>query len=188
MKWYVIVLLGIVIGGISFARAGRLLRPTEPREAVPELWHDDAMQPDMQVQNMHLAVQVGSAIAWQVSAEQAAFSELEQRTVARRVDAKIFPDTTDTWHITAAHGLIDRTTGNVVVKGQVRLHHRAGYTIEMDELRWRAADRILYTEVPVTMRSASASISGTGLRSLVDQYRITVQRDVRAFFRLRGSR
>lgn len=188
MKWYVIVLLGMVIGGISFARAGRVLRPTEPREAAPELWHDNARQPDMQVQNMHLAVQAGSAIAWQVFAEQAAFSEPEQRIVVRRVDATIFPDTTDTWHITAAHGLIDRATGDVVVKGQVRLQHRAGYTIETDELRWRTADRILYTEVPVTMRSASASISGTGLRSLIDQYRITVQRDVRASFQLRASR
>jgi LPS export ABC transporter protein LptC len=188
MKWYIVMLIGIVAGGLSLVSGGWPPRATTGPAIVPEPSQDPTALPNAQVREMSLIAQIGSAIAWHVFAQQATFSEAAQRTVVQQVSAMIFPDTADAWHLTAARGVLDSATGDMAIEGQVRLQHRDGYTIETDELRWQAAGRRLYSEAPVTMRSASGSITGTGLRSPVDQHRIILQHDVRAVFRLPGNR
>ena len=86
--------------------------------------------------------------------------------------------------MTAARGQIDRFTGNIAVRGAVRLQYQAGYTIETEALDWYAADRVLYTEAPVKIRNPLISITGIGLHSNIDQHRIALQHNVRASFRL----
>jgi LPS export ABC transporter protein LptC len=188
MKWYVMVLIGIVIGGVALARAGWPSRPTTRPSPVPKPPQANVTLPGIQIQDMNLMAQAGSVITWQVSAKHAAFSETEQSAVVQQVNATIFQGAVDTWQIIAERGLLDSASGDMTVAGQVRLQQREGYTIETDEVHWHTANRLLSTDAPVTMHNTSVSISGTGFRSLVDQHRMTLQHNVRATFRIQSKR
>ena len=183
MKCYMVICIGVVIGGISSAHTGWQHRSANPipRSSKPQPHQE--LVPEARLQDVEVITQTGAATAWRVLAKQATFSEAEQQVVVDQVAAKIFR-THDRLRITAAHGLIDRVTGNLAIEGRVRFQPRDGYTIETDELRWLAADRTLYTDDAVTIRGPSVSITGIGLRSQVDQHRMTLQRQVRAAFRL----
>jgi LPS export ABC transporter protein LptC len=133
-------------------------------------------------------VQSQSVIAWRASAKRATFSEADQQAIVHQVEATVFPDAASAWRITAARGVIDRATGNMALEGRVRLQQRDGYTIETDELHWDTTKRVLFTDAPVTMRSASVFITGNGLYSQMGQHRLSVQHGVRATFRLWDAR
>jgi LPS export ABC transporter protein LptC len=188
MKWSMIVLIGIVLGGVALASVEWPSQPTKRPVSVPEPPQANATLPGIQIQDMYLMAQTGSVITWQVCAKQAAFSETAQRAVVQQVNATIFQtDAVNTWQITAERGLLDSASGDMSVEGHVRLQQHEGYTIETDEVHWHTANRLLSTDAPVTMRNTSVSISGTGFRSLVDQHRMTLQHDVRASFRLQSK-
>jgi LPS export ABC transporter protein LptC len=142
-------------------------------------------RPDMRVEDMHLLEQVGFATGWEVTAKKAELYNAAQLAVLHQLQARLFGQPAEPLSMTAAHGQIDRGTGDIAVHGGVRLQYQAGYTIEAETLYWRAADRVLYTDVPVQIRSASLVIVGTGLHSNVDQHYIALQHGVQASFQLR---
>ena len=186
MKWYMVLCIGVVIGGVSFANTGGM-RWSHPLPVLSDSPPQPAVAPEVRFQDVEVIAQAGRLIAWRVFAKRAAFSEAEQQVVVHQVEAKIFRGD-DTLRVTASRGLIDRATGNLTVRGHVQFQPRQGYVIETQALQWRAADRLLFTDAPVEMRGPSVSVTGVGLQSQVDQHRMTLQRQVRASFRLSHPR
>ena len=179
------VVIGAAFGGFLWADIKWPHRPHSQMASVAEMPYLQVSLPDMRLEDMHLLEQAGFATGWEVVAKKAELYNAEQLAVLHQLDAWLFGQPADPLHMTAAHGQIDRDTGNIAVHGGVRLQYQEGYTIETETLYWRAADRVLYTDVPVQIRSASISIAGTGLHSNVDQHRIALQHSVHASFQLR---
>jgi LPS export ABC transporter protein LptC len=141
--------------------------------------------PDVEGQGLHLIAQTGSTVTWDILAERAAFSQAQRRTRVYRVEAQLTGDAADAWRITAARGLIEATTGDMIVEGQVRLQQGGGYTIDTNKLYWDTVNRLLHTDTPVTMHSTHVAITGKGLYSQVDQRLVTLEHDIHARFHLR---
>jgi LPS export ABC transporter protein LptC len=99
----------------------------------------------------------------------------------------MFQDHETLFWLKANQGQVSRTSGDMAVQGDVRLQHQAGYIIRTEALDWQADSRMLKTDEPVQIQGPAVRVTGTGLRSHVDQQRFNLQRDVHASFQLRTS-
>ena len=187
-EWSRIACIGMIALGCIVISAGWMPKNHQSTTSVLTMRDQDSAKADVQVTDMQLMGQLGTAMELQVVAEHAAFSTAGQRVIMQQVNAKIVQDTVDVWHVTAASGLINRQTGDLTVEGDVRLQEQNGYTIETDKLHWHTAKHVLYTDKPVTMHSLAVSITGTGLRNEVNQHRIILQHNVKATFRYADDR
>ena len=177
----------LLVGGLSMTSMLWFAGATPSSPSVSDVPQAQAPVPDIQMRDMRVTAQAGAAVSWWVSAEYAAFSHTQQHTTIRQIEARFWGDLADVWAITAPRGRIDTVTGDMVIEGQVRLDQLNGYSIETDRLYWNTADRTLYTDAVVRMQGASLSVTATGLRSQVDQHRLTLEHDVRASFQLREA-
>jgi LPS export ABC transporter protein LptC len=184
-KWCAVSLIGVVVAGLLWV-AGSGRSPALSRAtADPTQLQDVRVSADIRVHNMRLAEQHGSEPSWRVSARQAMFFKGEQFARVQQLKAELLRNA-EVIRLTAARGLLHSDTGDMTVTGQVNLEHQNGLVIETDVLRWRASDRLLYTDAPVVLHGMSASVAGLGLRSRVDQQRLTIPHKVKASFRLSG--
>jgi LPS export ABC transporter protein LptC len=184
MKWHLIIGIGTVLGGLLLTNVPLKHRPHNQMASVTEIPHLHKSSPDMYVEDMYLLEQSGFTGGWEVVAKKAELYNTEQLAVLHQFYARLLGQPSEPSQMIAAHGQIDRVTGDIAVHGDVRLQYQDGYTIETESLYWYAADRVLYTEAPVKILNPSISIAGMGLHSNVDQHRIAIQHSVRASFQL----
>ena len=141
-----------------------------------------AAAPDIEMVDMHLLAQLGDEALLRVVAKRAVSSGAERQATVHELEARVQQGDGRVWYISAAKGLVDRETGDMSVQGGVRLYETDGYVIETEELSLLADERILHTDMPVTMHGHAVVIAGTGLRHEIDKNRLTLQRQVKASF------
>ncbi len=193
MRWYVFVLLGLVVSAIAVARWGREVElsravdriisplfatPTATPAATPAA-------PQGRLQGVRLVEQTDKATAWEIMADDASFYAVGQVTAARGVRAQLFREQAALLSLEADQGLVRHVTGDITVRGHVRVQHREGYTVTADALDWQGRHQTLYTDMPVQIDGPAIRITGTGLRSDKELQHFRLQRNVRAWFRLR---
>ena len=118
---------------------------------------------------------------WQLKADQALVFEGEGRTSLRRVDLKV-QERDRSWTVVGEEGDLYRDTSNLEVRRNVVLTSDDGLRLETTVLRWRGADRRLWTDVPVRIFRGGAVIDGTALDVKMTEEATTVQGRVRAVF------
>lgn len=188
MKYWAGILCIVVVIGWIVAWSVWPFLEQQAAASVPASRNDVSTNSDAHITGMHLMAQLGEQAALQVTAQQAVFSGAKQRAVVYGVEASITQAVGRTWYVSAAQGIVDRSTGDLTVQGRVRLYEKDGYVIETDRLHLRTAERVLHTEEPVVMRGNAVSIAGTGLRHEIDENRIVLQHHVKASFRYAGGR
>jgi LPS export ABC transporter protein LptC len=185
MKGYICLALALCLSGIAFERLGRQLSARHARVNLPVTSQAGLGDPDIWVQGVRLVEQAETGTVLTVSAEAASWYDAAQSASVSQVRAQLFPSDTAPLSVEANRAQIVSTTGDMAMQGHVRLWHQAGYTLTTDALYWQAASRTLHTDKPVSMQSATVSISGMGLQSDMEQQRFVIQHDVRASFQLR---
>jgi LPS export ABC transporter protein LptC len=183
MKWRAIILISMVVGGVSLGQMRRFASTWKSAGLVHPVSTDPL--PDIRAQRIQVIAQTDSAASWKVAAEEAAFYNDGQMTMLHDVYMQYFRQASPLLQITAAQGQIDNTTGDIVVEGSVYLRYYDTYTIETKKMFWRALDRVLHTDLPVTIHNPLVQITGQELNGDVEQYRITLQGGIRASFQLR---
>jgi LPS export ABC transporter protein LptC len=183
MKWFVIVLVSVLIGGISLGSR----RPSASSGyalGLVRLASTDLL-PDIRAQRIQVLAQSDSVANWKVTAEDAAFYSEGQLTVLHSVFMQYMRQTSPLLQMIATRGQIDNATGDVTVEGAVRLKYHDSYVIETERISWRALDHVLYTDLPVKIYNPSVQITGQELKGDMDRYHIALQGNVRASFQLR---
>ena len=184
-KVLVLLFPGLLAGWLVFASGGS--RPPAahmPQRTFAPFPASPGVEPDGRVQSIRLVEQADTDTAWEVQAGEAAWYAKSQHVAAHRVQARLFQADMPPISLEAEYGQVARSTGDISVNGNVRLRHLAGYTVTTDALHWRAADRLLYTDAPVQIVSATVRIRGVGFRSKIAQRQFVLQQNVRASLRL----
>jgi LPS export ABC transporter protein LptC len=188
MRWYVLTALGMIVSTIILVQGGggtastRALPTVSALASVPP---NETAAPLSHMRGVRLIEQTDVATAWEVLAQEAALHEPTQVAVASGVQATFFRDRGTLLSLQADEGQVRRLSGDMTVHGHVRLQHQAGYTMTTEALQWQADSRILHTEEDVQIHGPAVTITGTGLRSDVEQQHFSVQRHVHASFQLR---
>ncbi len=184
MKWYWLVLLSLVVGGVALYSMTEWGAPHVP-QAAPGPSTSQPKRAHSQMQGIKLIEQADQSTAWEILAKQAEFSEAENLAIAREVRAQLFQDDTALLSVEANRSIVQRDTGNITMQGRVRIRHQDGYTMTTTTLDWLAKARQLRTDEAVELKGPSVRVTGVGLQSDVDQQRFHLEHNVHASFRLR---
>jgi LPS export ABC transporter protein LptC len=183
IRWYkavgislIPVILAVIAGFFLSGRTPVVKQVSQPSETE---------QPNMRVQNLHLTEQAVAGNEWELLAREAEFYDAKQSIVVHQLQAQLLSKEAHPVHVIADSGQIDSSTGNMTIKGNIRLQYLEGYTVETDVLHWQATTRVLQTAAVVRMRSALVHIVGTGLLGNIEQQRFVLQDNVHATFQVR---
>lgn len=185
LRWYVCTTLILIGIGAVVVSCGGSVPPAPQRVSTASPAHAD--EPQSHLIGALLIEQAQTSSAWEVYADEAALYEGAQTAIAQGVRAEMFRDHQTLLWLKADQGQVSRANGDIAVQGDVYLQHQAGYTIRTEALDWQAESRLLKTDEPVHIQGPAVRVTGTGLRSHVDQQRFSLQRDVHALFHLRAS-
>jgi LPS export ABC transporter protein LptC len=185
LRWYALTTIILIGIGAVVVNSGGSAPPTSQQVNAASPVHAD--EPQSRLIGAMLIEQAQASPAWEVYADEAALYEATQTAVAQGVQAEMFRDHQTLLWLKADQGQVSRASGDIAVQGDVRLQHQAGYTMRTEALDWQADSRILQTDEPVQIQGPAVRVTGTGLRSDVEQQRFSLQRDVRASFQLRTA-
>jgi LPS export ABC transporter protein LptC len=182
MKWFVMVLISVIIGGIlgyvrpSISSLGSL----EPVQPV-----STNLFPDIRAQRIQVLIQSGSVANWEVTAADASLYNEGQLTVLHDVFMRYLRQASSLLQIKAARGQIDNITGDIIVEGAIHLKYQDTYTIETEKIYWHALGHVVYADRPVKIYNSSFQMTGQELHGEMDSYRIALVGNVQASFLLR---
>src|SRR5712691_8637069 len=135
---------------------------------------------DLSIKDVQLEEESGN-VRWQLKADQALVFENEGRTWLRKVDLKV-QERNRSWTVVGEEGDLYRETNNLEVRRNVVLTSDDGLRLETTVLRWKGAERRLWTDVPVKIIRENAIIHGTALDVNMDSEATTVKGRVNATF------
>jgi LPS export ABC transporter protein LptC len=134
---------------------------------------------DLSIKEVQLEEDSGG-VRWQLKAEQALVFDAEGRTSLRRVDIKVY-DRQRSWTIVGEEGDLDKAK-NFEVRRNVVVTSDDGLRLETSVLRWHAADKRVWTDVPVRITHKGAVIEGRGLDMKLAEESTTIAGRVHAVF------
>ena len=141
---------------------------------------------DLQIKQVDLEEEA-QGVRWRLKAEQALIYDEAGLTKLRMPVAHIY-QRTRAWTIVGEEGDLYRETNNVEVRKNVVVTSDDGLRLETSVLRWDAAQKRLWTDVPVRLSRDGSIVSGSGLTVLMADEATTVNGRVRATFVSRSNR
>ena len=184
MKWYLVGALCLMAALLALEgpfQVSFLGRSEKPGQAAPAPSDDP---PDVWVQDVFVVEQATDeqAKSWALSAKEIAFYDARRLALVKHLRAEFFPHGVEPLQLTAEHGRINSSTGDMTVEGRVLLRPLWGYDLETAVLHWDAANRTLHTDAEVRIRAEAIDIAGSGFSGSVDQQRFALQRRVKVSF------
>ncbi len=167
-----VVLFTLVVAGILVARS---------RTARTEATGPQPSPADLSIKEVDLREESAGGQRWHLTADQASVFEREGRTALRKVRVRV-EDGDRVWTITGEEGDLFNASKNFEVRRNVVLTDEGGLRLETSVLRWRAADRRLWTDVPVRIVRPGAVVRGAALVVDTEEEATTVQGRVHAEF------
>lgn len=153
LKW---VLTAAAVVGIAVLVAVFIqFRRHQDRYVVP--LPDVAGQALMRLARLHQTATKDGAVQWELDAESAHLEADSGRMVLTLPVVDFYSDDGEKIHLTAARGVLDTRTNDMEVSGNVRLHHDR-YLFETEVLAYEHDRRILRSDVPVRITSATIGL------------------------------
>lgn len=174
----VVAVFVAVVVGILVARS----RAVRTEASGPRPTHAD-----LTIKEVHLQEESTGRGRWALTADQAAVFEDQKRTALRNVRVRV-EDRGRTWTITGEEGDLFNDSKNFEIRRNVVVTADDGLRLETTVLRWRAADRRLWTDAPVRIMREGTVVHGTALEVDMDEEATTVRGRVHAAFSGGGGR
>lgn len=168
-----VVLFVLLVAGILIAKS-RSVR-TEAADPQPST-------ADLNIKEVEVREESAGGGRWRLLADQASVFDQEGRTALKNV--KVYVEDKDRrWTITGDEGDFFKEKKNLEVRKNVVMVSEDGLRLETTVLRWRAADRHLWTDAPVRIfRDDGTVIDGTSFDTNMDQESTLVKGRVHATF------
>lgn len=136
---------------------------------------------DLSIKEVDLQEQFASGTSWQLTADQGAVFDNERRTTLRNIRVRV-QDRQRIWTIVGEEGDYFQDTRDVELRHNVVLTSDDGLRLETSVLRWKGAERRLWTDAPVRLYQDGTVVDGSGLDVRMADESTTVQGRVRATF------
>ncbi len=174
-----VALFVVLVAGILIAKS-RSVR-TEAADPQPSA-------ADLNIKEVEVREESAGGGRWRLVADQAWVYDQEGRTALKNV--KVYVEDKDRhWTITGEEGDFFKAKKDLEVRKNVVMVSDDGLRLETTVLRWRAADRHLWTDVPVRLfRHDGTVIDGSAFDSNMDDNATLVKGRVRATFMRTGDR
>jgi LPS export ABC transporter protein LptC len=168
----IVILFVLVVAGVLVARTQAVREETvgpQPTSA------------DLSIKEVDLQEQYAGGTSWQLTADQGAVFDREQRTTLRNIRVRV-QDRERMWTIVGEEGDYFQDTRDVELRRNVVITSDDGLRLETTVLRWKGAERRLWTDAPVRLYQDGTLVEGRGLDIRMADEATTIQGRVRATF------
>jgi LPS export ABC transporter protein LptC len=167
----IVILFVLVVAGVLVVRTQAVrMEPVGPQPSSA----------DLSIKDVDLQEQYGGT-SWQLIADHGAVFDRERRTTLRNIRVRV-QHRDQTWTIVGQEGDYFQDTRDVELRGHVVVTSDDGLRLETSVLRWKGAERRLWTDAPVRLYQDGTVVDGSGLDVRMAEEATTVQGRVRATF------
>ncbi len=167
------VLLAVVVG--------RRYRPVEEVASTAQ----PAGDADLSLDNIDYTETRNGRAVWRLRAIGGSHDLQAGVTRLRQVDVVFYGEKgRGDLRLTADRGVWDSRSGRLEAFGHVRASDEKGYVLTSERMYYDQNRRLVWTDDPVKLTSATMEVRGRGLRLLVDQRRLKLLADVWSRWRL----
>lgn len=167
-----VVAVFVVLVGVLLVTRSRTVR-IEPVGPAPA-------SADLALKQIAIEEEAGR-VRWRLTADQALVFEREGRTTLRNISVAV-QEPERSWTIAGREGDLHQASKDLEVRGDVVVTSSDGTRVETSVLRWKNADRRLWTDAPVRLSRRGIVIDGSALDVQTGEETMTVQGRVRATF------
>ena len=154
----------------------------EPGKALLKVMSDRV---DLQVRDVHYTEVGDSGMKWDIRAEAARYLKKENLALFDNLTIKLVAKDGKTFVMTGDHGRLNTESRDMEIEGNVGIVTENGDRFATDRLRYRNADKVIETDLPVTMENKSIHVSGVGMVVSLEGKNVAILSQVRA--RLAGG-
>jgi len=166
-------ILGIV-GAFVLLVACTLI--AKSRTATVESVEPAASSADLRIKEAKIEEDTGG-VRWRLTADQVLIFDAE----GRNISIQVF-EHDRTWNIVGEEGDLFQATKNLEIRKNVVITSNDGLKLETSVLRWQAAEKRLWTDVPVRLSRDGATADGTALDVRTADGAMTLSGRVRTTF------
>lgn len=167
-----LIVLAVVALGLAVWRQIRQQSPEELLSALPK-------QIELSLDQLHYTQNENGQRSWTLDADKAEYQRDESQAVLEKVRLEFYhAGESGNVRLEAEHGLLQQTTRQVDVWGQVVVRTERGEQLFTERLRYNDQQRQLTTDEPVRMLAPQMELTGTGLLVDLDGGRLEVINDV----------
>lgn len=136
---------------------------------------------DLNIKDVELEEESSGGARWRLVADQASVFDREGRTALQK--PRVYVEDRDRrWTISGEEGDFFKDSKDFEVRRNVVMTSEDGLRLETTVLRWRAADRRLWTDAAVRIVREGIVVDGSGLEAGLADQATTVQGRVHALF------
>ena len=117
---------------------------------------------------------------WELNAQSAQYFKNENKIVLQSIALTFYSDEGKRYNLTAEQGELYTDSNDLKVFGNVFVDTDEGYQVRTDSFHYNAAERTIFTDAKVTLKSKELVMTGTGMVVDLEEERLRILRDVRA--------
>lgn len=169
---FIVVALTILFAAVVIIGIRR-----EPGKALLNIMSDSI---DLQVRNVHYTEVGESGMKWEITADTARYQKRENMAFFDKLTVRLVTKDGKTFVMTGDRGRFNTESRDVEIDGNVGIVSENGDRFRTERLKYRNADKVMETDLPVAMENRSVRVSGVGMIFSLDGQKLTILSQVRA--------
>jgi LPS export ABC transporter protein LptC len=167
------LLSAVVIAGIALTLWINIRN--EPEKAVLKIMSDKV---DLQVRNVRFTEVGDSGMKWEITAESARYEKKENRAFFEKLSVRLLTKDGETFIMTGDRGEYNTASQDMQIEGHVVIVSDNGDRFTTERLRYRNAEKLIETDLPVVMENRMVRISGLGMVLSIDEKKVTLLSEI----------
>ncbi|MDT8317201.1 MAG: LPS export ABC transporter periplasmic protein LptC [bacterium] len=135
----------------------------------------------------HFVEMKGNDKVTDVKAESASYFKDDNMADLERPEMVFFGADGKETKIEGRHGIIDTSTNDLLIEGDVVARSPEGHDFKSESLRYVSGPKLVTTDDPISIRGRNFIIRGSGMRLDIENETYYINKDVVAFFNVSGS-
>lgn len=135
---------------------------------------------DIQVEDVVFKDVAETGVKWEVRAAKGLYGRKADEALFEQVEVRLLMPNGRTFVMNGDRGTFKTGTRDMIISGHVVVLFDSGDRITMDNLTYRARERILATDSSVTMENERIKVSGKGMRIYMDSRELRLLANVSA--------
>jgi LPS export ABC transporter protein LptC len=172
------ILMGVAL--FVLAVAGTLVLRSRSAAPRPDVVASTTPRADLEVTEVRLHEESGAG-RLELIADRASVYDQEGRTALKNITVHVH-ERDRSWTIVGQEGDLYKESRDFEIRDRVVVTSGDGLRLETSVLRWKHAERRLWSDAPVTIARQGTTVSGRGLEVRLEDQVTTVRGRVRATF------
>jgi LPS export ABC transporter protein LptC len=147
----------------------------EPEKTVLKIMSDKV---DLQVRNVRFTEVGDSGMKWEITAETARYEKKENMAYFDKLSVRLLTKDGETFIMTGKSGKYNTASQDMEIEGNVVIISDKGDRFTTERLRYRSAEKLIETDLPVVMENRVVRVGGKGMILSIEEKKVTLLSEI----------